>query len=132
MTVLVKATIILLAALVAIRLARRSRASVRHAVLAATFAVLAALPVANRVLPAVELALLPRAAGTGLSAGFSDQVTPADGARPTVDGVRRGQPVDAAPSALPARVAGLSLTTAALSIWLTGAAVVLLSLALGL
>ena len=78
MTVLVKATLILIAALAAIRLARRSRASVRHAVLGATFAVLAALPLANAVLPALELAVLPRAAGTGLSRSISDSVTPAD------------------------------------------------------
>jgi beta-lactamase regulating signal transducer with metallopeptidase domain len=127
-TVLVKVTIILLAALIAVRLARRSRASVRHAILAATFAVLVALPLANAVLPAMEIAMLPRAAGSGPSAGIRDRLTPADGA-----GEREtGQQVNAAPGALPTRVAAVSLTTAALSIWLTGAALVLLSLALGL
>lgn len=67
MTVLVKVTLILLAALVAIRLARRSRASVRHAMLTATFAVITALPLANAALPALELAVLLRAAGTARS-----------------------------------------------------------------
>jgi hypothetical protein len=94
-TVLVKVTFILIAALVAIRLARHSRASVRHAVLAATFAVLAALPLANAVLPVLELAVLPRAAG--LSPGARDGVTPADGARSPVDRATSGQPLASPP-----------------------------------
>jgi beta-lactamase regulating signal transducer with metallopeptidase domain len=131
-TVLAKVTLILLVALVAIRLARRSRASVRHAMLAATFAVIAAFPLANAALPALELAVLPRRAGTALSPGTGDRVTSADAGRSSVDRVTSGQQVDDAPRALPTRVTAVSLTTAALIIWLTGAAFVLLSLALGL
>src|SRR5262249_25318894 len=59
--VLVKATVVTLAALAATRLARRTRAAVRHVLLAATFAVLLALPLASLVVPSIAVPLPVRA-----------------------------------------------------------------------
>lgn len=56
-SIIVKATIAISIALVAATLARRSRASVRHAILAAGFAVLLALPIAAIVAPPLHIAL---------------------------------------------------------------------------
>lgn len=50
-----KATIFTLVALVGARLAHRSRASTRHVLLAASFAVLVALPVASMLAPAIRV-----------------------------------------------------------------------------
>jgi uncharacterized protein (TIGR03435 family) len=55
----VKATVILLATLAVVRLARRGRASVRHLVLVAGFAVLLALPIAVVVAPPVAVDIAP-------------------------------------------------------------------------
>jgi bla regulator protein blaR1 len=56
-----KATLTTALALVAVRLAHRSRAAVRHALLAAAFTLLAALPVASMFAPSIGI-LLPVAA----------------------------------------------------------------------
>jgi beta-lactamase regulating signal transducer with metallopeptidase domain len=50
-SMLAKATLVLIAGLVATAIARRARASIRHLLLAATFAALAALPLAMLALP---------------------------------------------------------------------------------
>lgn len=56
-SVILKATLVMLLALVATAAARRTRASIRHAILASSFAVLLALPVAEALLPTVAIAL---------------------------------------------------------------------------
>jgi uncharacterized protein (TIGR03435 family) len=55
LSLVVKATIVSAAALVAVRMARRAPASVRHLLLASGFAVLLTLPVAALTIPALEL-----------------------------------------------------------------------------
>ncbi len=128
--VILKATAILLAALVAIRLARRARASVRHAILAATFAVLAVLPIATAVFPTRELPVLPRTGGPGFSQGVGDEATPEGRTRGVNEGATRGQRIGAGAEAQ--NDGGISFASAALGIWLTGAAFILLWLGIGL
>jgi uncharacterized protein (TIGR03435 family) len=55
--IVVKATIVIMLAIIATRLASRSRAAIRHAILAAGFAVLFALPIAAIVAPPIHIAL---------------------------------------------------------------------------
>jgi ankyrin repeat protein/beta-lactamase regulating signal transducer with metallopeptidase domain len=55
MPLLVKSTVVLLAALLFVALARRGRASLRHLILAAVFAFLLLLPLVQRVAPAVDI-----------------------------------------------------------------------------
>ena len=57
--IVVKATVVLVLALAALRFARRSPASVRHLVLAAAFSVLFALPWATLLVPTVHVDLAP-------------------------------------------------------------------------
>jgi len=61
-SIIVKATLILAFALIAARLTRRSRASLRHAILAAAFGVLLVLPIASTLAPPfrVGLPVMPR------------------------------------------------------------------------
>ena len=55
LSILVKATVVLIVALVAVRCSRRAPASMRHLILAAAFAVVAGLPLAERALPALTV-----------------------------------------------------------------------------
>jgi bla regulator protein blaR1 len=55
LSILVKATVVLIVALVAVRCSRRAPASMRHLILAAAFAVVAVLPLAERALPALTI-----------------------------------------------------------------------------
>jgi uncharacterized protein (TIGR03435 family) len=55
--ILVKATVVVAVGLAGARLARGSRAAVRHAVLAAAFAVMLGLPVASVIVPPVRVAM---------------------------------------------------------------------------
>ena len=57
LSTIAKATVILAAGLLTIRCARRARAATRHFVLASTFAVVLALPVAELSVPAVTLSV---------------------------------------------------------------------------
>src|SRR5579862_4361963 len=56
-SVVAKATVIAAFGLMGARLARRSRAAVRHILLAATFTVLLLLPVASLIVPPVRVAV---------------------------------------------------------------------------
>ena len=62
-SIIAKVTVVLAMTLVGVRLARTTRAAVRHVLLAATFAVLLALPVASMVIPSVSLVAVPTMAG---------------------------------------------------------------------
>jgi beta-lactamase regulating signal transducer with metallopeptidase domain/ankyrin repeat protein len=55
LSILLKATVLLALALVVVRMAARARASVRHLVLASTFAALAALPLVIAAVPGVQV-----------------------------------------------------------------------------
>ena len=75
MTLLVKATVVIALALLAVKLARRSRAAVRHVMLSGAFAVLLLLPLASVVVPPVPFDV-PVAPLTSTALWFD----PADGA----------------------------------------------------
>jgi beta-lactamase regulating signal transducer with metallopeptidase domain len=119
--ILVKTTVALLLGLAAARAARRTRAAVRHLLLASTFAALIALPVALVAVPAVAIpvtiAPAQAAAGTVAATPSADRASPA----PPVSGAEVG----------PAR-ARSSWRQSLRAAWVAGAALVLLSLASGL
>ncbi len=123
MAILAKATVVTVMALGCTRLARGSRAAVRHLALAAAFAVLLLLPVASLVGPSLRVEI-PIAASTGLVDPLPDAVR--DG---TAIGSSHTLAADAAApatrSTLP-RVA--ALVTAS---WVTGVALFLLPLVAG-
>ena len=75
LSTIVKATVILAAGLLTIRCARRARAATRHFVLASTFAVVLALPVAELSVPAVTLSVVSRAAPKILPIVISPDLT---------------------------------------------------------
>ncbi|MGH9311394.1 MAG: M56 family metallopeptidase [Vicinamibacterales bacterium] len=116
-SILAKATLLLALGLAAAWLARRQRASVRHVLLAATFATLLALPVLALLAPAVSIEV-PAAAAL-------------DTARPTMSALPRAPepsatiagPHDASrsPFSLP------SWTSLALSVWAGGAVLLLIA-----
>jgi uncharacterized protein (TIGR03435 family) len=57
LSILVKATLTLVLALVGARLARNRRAATRHVLLAAAFAILLVLPIASIVIPSIQIAV---------------------------------------------------------------------------
>ena len=103
LALIVKITIVLLVGLSAARVARRARASVRHLILAATFAALLALPAVPSVLPDVEVTVpSARAAITA--------VVPDVSVRETATRIAESVTITSAPSA----TAGFSV-----ALWLT-------------
>jgi uncharacterized protein (TIGR03435 family) len=85
--VVVKATVVTLAALAVTRTARRTRAAVRHVVLAAAFAVLLALPLTSLLAPAVSLSL-PGGVAAPLAAFRTDAYAVPDGDLADMRGAR--------------------------------------------
>jgi len=76
LSILAKATIAVSIMLLAVRLARRARASERHVLLAATFAILLVLPALTLLMPAIPIALSTAAtgeAGVSASAAWSTE-----------------------------------------------------------
>lgn len=72
LSLLVKTTVLLVLGLIAVVLARRSRASVRHFILVATFAGLALLPLVLLAAPGIPLrVVLPAASAPGAIEGRS-------------------------------------------------------------
>ncbi len=122
-SVLIKVTLILGLALAGARLARRSRAAVRHVLLAASFVVLPILPVASIVAPAVSVAI-PAAVQQAIDPLTVDPVAPAPLA-----------PSTATVSVAPPAASGSwwpSLSAFLLGSWIAGAAIFLLPVVLGL
>jgi beta-lactamase regulating signal transducer with metallopeptidase domain len=130
LSLLIKATALLVVVLIAVRAAQRARASVQHAMLAATFVALATLPLATAWLPAWELPVLPPSAVLAVSQGIthdrsgvragSGMARPIEGAEPRV-------------TAGPARSVGNSaVESIVLATWLAGTVCVLLTLAVSL
>ena len=131
LALVIKATLLLTVALVAVRLARRVRASLRHAMLLAALAMLLALPVGVLLLPAFELAVLP---AQNASAGAAPRDTAAEvaAASPDRSSSRSGnQHPDAANSRNPERPLRNPETLLAI-IWAGGTLAVLVSLAVGI
>ncbi len=117
--VLVKVTITTALGLIGARLARRSRAALRHALLAAAFVVLAALPIVSLAMPPIRILLrLPeeaRKAVVPFAKTAEASVTRTVVQAPTVSRSYR-----------------LSLSDWLLMVWLTGTLLFLLPMAIGL
>jgi bla regulator protein blaR1 len=117
LSVIVKATIVSTGVLIAVRVARRAPASVRHLLLASGFAVLLALPVATLTVPEVELGVPTqpvRAVPNVGTPGTADIMSPA---------VSSPDDVGLSP-VVPARRV-LSLGMVLLIVWIIGVATVL-------
>lgn len=123
-SILAKVTITTALALAAVRLARNSRAAVRHVVLASAFAVLFILPIASLVAPAIRVAV-PVAAPPPAVA------LPADTG---IDPVPAGLPAEAGPAVnlAAARWSWPSPSAIGLTVWAIAAAVFLLPVFVGL
>jgi uncharacterized protein (TIGR03435 family) len=120
LVILLKATVVMALALAGARLARGTRAAVRHVVLAASFAVLLILPIASISIPAFTVAV-PISTGQ-LPATVVD----------VLEVPRTASTVDAGVAVAPAAKAPLSWSSIALSIWAGGAALFLLPVVAGL
>ena len=121
-SILAKVTVTTALALVGTRLARRSRAAVRHALLAAAFAVLLVLPIASLIGPSIRIAV-PIAA---------QNETPAPRVEVAAD-PRSPAPVDVldrAPRATP-ESSRLSISAVLFAGWAVGATLLLLPVVVG-
>ncbi|MPY90675.1 MAG: hypothetical protein GEU99_22485 [Luteitalea sp.] len=123
LSILLKATLFLALGLTATWLARRGRASVRHVLLAATFATLLALPFLVLLGPAVSIEIPIGAGDDALAA------TNATAARDSVSTPPRGNPSIGSASSTSA---GTSWATLAVGVWVGGAALLLMSVAFDL
>ena len=120
-SIVAKATVAAALGLIGVRLARRSRAAVRHALLAAVFGVLLALPAASILAPPVRIAV-PAAAPERIApaaAGSTDPLPPVAPADESVASV-------ASPSV------GFSPSAVLLTGWMAGMALFLLPVLVGL
>jgi beta-lactamase regulating signal transducer with metallopeptidase domain len=123
LSIVLKATLFLALGLTTAWLMRRQRASVRHLVLAATFATLLALPVLVLLGPAVSIGI-PIGAEDGALATTNTAVS--RGSLPTPASV------DTNTVLTPSRSAGPSWSTLAVGIWFGGAAVLLIAVGVDL
>jgi uncharacterized protein (TIGR03435 family) len=123
-SIVAKATFTTALALTGVRLARKSRAAVRHALLAAAFGVLLALPIVSIVAPPVRIATPMMAQDRAWSA-------------PTAGTLAVAPPItaaDAGAGGVPVvpRRAGLSLPVLLLMGWIAGTTLFLLPMVMGL
>lgn len=111
---IVKSTLVMLVALCVVAGARRTRASVRHLVLAVLFLFLLALPVVQRFAPAIDIPVQPPVAA-GAEVSQSPRIPPLvpDDPQPVVAETR---PVDVVSLAIGGYAAGAML----LLLWLAG------------
>jgi len=121
--VLVKVTVTLVAALAATRLAGRSRAAVRHVVLAGAFAMLAALPIASQFARPLRITV-PMAAQAGMTGSIAESVSTL-----FVDHATQLPPAPPPEATDPAT---LSVSSIAFTIWIVGALFFLAQLVAGL
>jgi beta-lactamase regulating signal transducer with metallopeptidase domain len=124
-----KTTVVMLLGLGATRLARRARASVRHAMLLATFAILLALPLLTMLLPSVDVPILPDALSQP-SASMSSLTEngPARSVIPTPATSTAGESSQPPTPWQPP----FTIASASLSVWLAGAALMLASFGLAI
>jgi TonB family protein len=118
-----KATIIAAIGFIGVRLARRSRAALRHAVLAATFGVLLMLPIASILVPPIRIAMqimTQDRAAKPLPAGNRNS------------GVTRGVQASDYSALATQNASGLTMDGVLLMGWMTGVALFLLPMVLGL
>lgn len=124
MTALIlKSTAAILTALVLLALTRRSRASLRHLILAALFAFLLLLPAVQRYAPALVIPVKPPAAAAAPDAASDAAPAPVSVLAPVVAAV--------AEATTETRRAGIDLLSAAFAVYAGGAAALLLWLAVG-
>ena len=124
LSLIVKATAISAGALIAAYIARRSRASVRHVLLAAAFILLLALPVVSVAAPPREVNVAVPQAGSTVRVATLAPLRPAVAVwRSVDDGGRRAGPVT---TTLP------STSTLLLAVWVMGVAFVFLPMIAGL
>lgn len=116
-SIVAKVTVTTALALIATRLARRSRAAVRHSLIAAAFGVLLALPVASILIPSVRIAVQPAAPERSFPASAAAAV-----------------PAQTSVSDSPAapRPAAFSPSALLLAAWIAGMALFLMPVAVGL
>jgi beta-lactamase regulating signal transducer with metallopeptidase domain len=116
LSLVVKATLILLAGLVATKLTRTARASVRHLVIASTFAALIALPLLLAAAPAltIDVPVTP-SPGAAAAAAFNPRAAQSESVA-TQAAPRESRPV-------------LSMGDALRGVWLTGTVVFLIPVA---
>src|SRR5262245_50182530 len=125
LTLIAKATFIILGALLVTRLLRRKRAAVRHLVLVAAFAVLALLPVATAVMPALPVAVGVQAGPAAVSRQparlrlASDAAMFVAAGSPQLQAGRQSWPT-------------LSISALLVALWLAGAIGSLVRVAMGL
>jgi bla regulator protein blaR1 len=117
-------TVTTVLALTAVRLARRSRAAFRHVLLAASFAVLATLPIAPFAVPSIVA--IPIAAPSEAMAPAIEFVADVMASAPASDGSRATVVSTARPFTMP------SAATLLLIGWIVGAACFLAPVAIGL
>ena len=121
LVVLLKVTLVMTLALAAARIARGTRASVRHVVLAASFAVLLILPIASMAMPSFTVAV-----------PISTKQLPAPVLN-ALEAPRTVADVDAGAVAMPAAErAPISWASIALAVWVGGVALFLLPVVGGL
>ncbi len=124
-SILLKATVVVALALAGTRLARRSRASVRHVLLASAFVVLLILPIATMWAPSVRVAM---------PAAVQEAIVPLEG-DPFIDATSsRGSAavVDSTDAVTASRFAWPSLSEIVLMVWIAGTTVFLLPVIVGL
>ena len=119
-SILTKVTVTTALALAATWIARRNRAAVRHALLAAAFGVLLVLPVVSIIAPPIRIAV--RTAQSRSASRLAPAAAIPSAPAHLIDGV--------APAAPPS--AGPSLSALLLAAWLAGVALFLLPVAIGL
>jgi bla regulator protein blaR1 len=121
-SILVKVTVTMALALLATRMARSGRASVRHVLLAASFAILVALPIATLVAPPVRISvpIAPKSAG---ALAVIDSMT-------TFVAVEAPRSIEARTTATSRRA--LSPGSMLLALWIAGALLFLLPVVVGL
>jgi uncharacterized protein (TIGR03435 family) len=122
-SILAKATVAMALALIGARLAQRSRAAVRHALLAAAFGVVLVLPVASIVAPPIRIAV-----------PMVEQDRTVLPPHAAIDRVPPIEPEDAAVRVTPAipQSPRLSPVALLLAAWIAGAALSLLPMVMGL
>src|SRR5580700_5096737 len=120
-SIVLKATVATALALIGAWVARRSRAAVRHALLAAAFGVLLALPIASIVTPPVRIEVPAAARVVPAFAGAKGVGSPVAPAHASVGAI----------SVVP-RSAALSPSALLLMAWIAGTALFLLPVVMGL
>src|SRR6185437_12762242 len=123
-SIIVKATIVISIALIAAYFARHNRASVRHAILAAGFAVLLALPIAAIIAPPLHIAL-PIAQGSSIPTANSVQSFAETSRAP-------GAATNAASLTAKSEATSFTLLDFVFAAWVIGAAIFLAPVIIGL